>query len=179
MIVINTKIKGTNRNVMIELNEKTKQDFLNRAWVQRLLDEGVDMSDAKYCICSLTIGSPVKSGENIQVALKEELPWIKDMPGHLPALQYNWACPTYTVSELLYKLHEWAKKHAEIKQKGGILMYTGPNVEWIAGEVFDTFSKCAGYQDSYYIKYLAALLIECHRKDIGMTTKDTGDISNK
>ena len=36
---------------MIELNSKTQQDFLNREWVQRLLDAGVDMSDAKYCIC--------------------------------------------------------------------------------------------------------------------------------
>ena len=33
---------------MIELNSKTQQDFLNREWVQRLLDAGVDMSDAKY-----------------------------------------------------------------------------------------------------------------------------------
>ena len=131
---------------MIELNSKTQQDFLNREWVQKLLDAGVDMSDAKYFICSLTIGSPVKSGENIQVALKEELPWVKDMPGHLPALQYNWACPTYTVSELLYKLHEW--------------MF--PNKE-----------------EENSIESLASLLIQCHSKNIGIATKDTGDISGK
>lgn len=35
---------------MLELNSKTQQDFLNREWVQKLLDAGVDMSDAKYSI---------------------------------------------------------------------------------------------------------------------------------
>lgn len=37
---------------MIELNDKTKHDFLSREWVQKLLDAGVDMSDAKYAIGS-------------------------------------------------------------------------------------------------------------------------------
>ena len=43
---------------MIELNKKTQQDFLNRDWVQRLLDAGVNMDDAKYCI--ITINSTNK-----------------------------------------------------------------------------------------------------------------------
>jgi hypothetical protein len=35
---------------MIELNSKIQQDFLNREWVHKLLDAGVDMSDAYYGI---------------------------------------------------------------------------------------------------------------------------------
>ena len=40
---------------MIELNSKTQQDFLNREWVQKLLDAGVDMSDAYYGIARMEI----------------------------------------------------------------------------------------------------------------------------
>lgn len=38
---------------MIKLNKKTQQDLLNREWVQRLLDAGVNMSDAKYVIARM------------------------------------------------------------------------------------------------------------------------------
>ena len=31
----------------------------------------------------------------------------------------------------------------------------------------------------YPIESLASLLIQCHKKDIGIKTKDTGDISSK
>ena len=78
---------------MIELNSKTQQDFLNREWVQKLLDAGVDMSDAKYYIV---------------YDINEQRDYIRF--GKQPL---TFACthirqiPTYTVSELLYKLHEW------------------------------------------------------------------------
>ena len=180
---------------MIELNEKTQQDFLNREWVHKLLDAGVDMSDARYFICSLTIGSPVK-GENIQVALKEELPWTEDMPGHLPALQYNWACPTYTVSELLYKLHEWIYPTiADKEYSGGLKMIKdapfyicwydlGRNEkrQTVDGEETVRVKGPENYiyaEFEYPIESLASLLIQCHKKDIGIKTKDTGDISDK
>jgi len=176
---------------MIELNEKTQQDFLNRKWVQKLLDAGVDMSDAKYYICSLTIGSPVKSGENIQVALKEELPWIEDMPGYLPALQYNWACPTYTVSELLYKLHEWIWPTIDGEEYSGGLNFCkdAPFYIWyyaLKTHDYDPQLQQGKYNENYIqavfeypIEGLASLLIQCHKKDIGTKIKDTGDISDK
>ena len=173
---------------MIELNEKTQQDFLNREWVQKLLDVGVDMSDAKYFICSLTIGSPVKSGKNIQVALKEELPWVEDMPGYLPALQYNWACPTYTVSELLYKLHEWIYPTIDGKKyNGGLtMMKDAPfymfyyKLRHDNGYLPDDINEDYIYAEfEYPIESLASLLIQCHKKDIGIKTKDTGNISDK
>ena len=80
---------------MIELNEKTQQDFLNREWVQRLLDAGVDMSDAKYYICRHLQSTNLK-GDYIYYADEAKdndyiLSWI----------------PTYSTVELLYKLNEW------------------------------------------------------------------------
>ena len=164
---------------MIEFNDKTKQDFLDREWAQRLLDAGVDMSDAKYFICSLTIGSPVKSGENIQVALEEELPWIKDMPGHLPALQYNWACPTYTVSELLAKLPNHICLTIDDIQYFGNLIFEKDELSCIVyynlrtisfrdneeGESLKRYDYiCA--ENINLIEVLASLVIECKQKGI-------------
>lgn len=180
---------------MIELNEKTQQDFLSREWVHKLLDAGVDMSDAKYIICSLRYGK-LLGGENIQVALKEELPWIEDMPGHLPALQYNWACPTYTVSELLYKLHEWVYPTIGGKKFSGGLkfykdapfyifyynlhhrekLYTTEGEKRVKSYSNDNYIHA---EFEYPIESLASLLIQCHKKDIGLDRKDTGNISNK
>ena len=78
---------------MIELNEKTQQDFLNREWVQKLLDAGVDMSDAKYIIAKDKL-----SMYDDEPDLTDYV-WYKDSTAEV----YN-VCPTYTVSELLYKL---------------------------------------------------------------------------
>ena len=77
---------------MIELNEKTQQDFLNREWVQRLLDAGVDMSDAKYWI------GKAKESSIDYICLKEQIGRF------LPLIDI---CPTYSTAELLYKLNEW------------------------------------------------------------------------
>ena len=67
---------------MIKLNNVTMHDFLNRKMVQELLDVGVDMSDAEYYLVSLTNGS-IDGGENIQVALKSELPYLRDSDGNI------------------------------------------------------------------------------------------------
>ena len=79
---------------MIELNSKTQQDFLNREWVQKLLDAGVDMSDAKYCI--------YRSNGTDYIDYCGKITDIK----HTQIKSIN-IVPTYTVSELLYKLNEW------------------------------------------------------------------------
>jgi hypothetical protein len=60
--------------------------------------------------------------------------------------------PTYTVSEMLYKLY----KH-------------NYNVS--------SFSLCGSYYS--IVEHLAYLLLQYHKKDIGTKTKDTGDISDK
>lgn len=75
---------------MIELNSKTQQDFLNREWVQKLLDAGVDMSDAKYCI--------VEKDNSYRYFIALKNLETASTP------HYYFLCPTYTVSELLYKL---------------------------------------------------------------------------
>ena len=76
---------------MIELNEKTQQDFLNREWVQKLLDAGVDMSDAKYCIAKM-------APDDERIALCSEFEEGEE--------GYYSCVPTYSLTELLSKLHD-------------------------------------------------------------------------
>lgn len=157
---------------MIELNYKTQQDFLNREWVQRLLDAGVDMSDAKYCIGRTFKGDYIayKAG-----AYNETLQDI---------------IPTYTVSELLYKLHEYI--YPEIKGNkyaGGlkfckdapfyIFYYDLKKTEPYTDEEFRKKEDYIYAEFEYPIESLASLLVQCHKKDIGIKAKDTGDISGK
>ena len=168
---------------MIELTKKTQQDFLNREWVQRLLDAGVNMSDAKYCIYAYK-GFPE---EEQYVALTDD---IDEVHAGVKIL-----CPTYTVSELLYKLHEWVYPKIDGKEfSGGITMlkdapfymfyyklrskeydpnktYASQPKEWNEDYLYAEFE--------YPIESLASLLIQCHTKDIGLVRKDTGDISDK
>ena len=81
---------------MIELNKKTQQDFLNREWVQKLIDAGIDMSDAKYIIAK------DKLSMNDDEPDLTDYVWYKDSTAEV----YD-VCPTYSTAELLYKLNEW------------------------------------------------------------------------
>ena len=169
---------------MIELNKKTQQDFLNREWVQRLLDAGVDMSDAKYHIvrdhwCREGLGYGITLNWKNHAYMHEE---------HLEDV-----CPTYTVSELLYKLHEWIYPTIDGREYSGELSFIKDAPFYIfyydltakpdeEGYVPVTKSKNDKYISAvfeYPIESLASLLIQCHKKDIGIPRKDTGDISNK
>ena len=156
---------------MIELNSKTQQDFLNRELVQKLLDAGVDMSDAKYLIGkSMDDTIPWYSPEDPDyIYYKDEIvgkdSWYKNI-GHIIEEVNSYReknrikrilfLPTYTVSELLYKLRE---KHG---------IYT----------IFNNLRN-NDIDNTPIIESLASLLIQCHQKDIGMKTKDTGNISDK
>ena len=105
---------------MIELNSKTQQDFLNREWVQRLLDAGVDMSDAKYVIAKDLEFPWVGATDTDYIYYKDNVvgddKWYKNVKHLLETIKIikeddhiNWqtqTLPTYTVSELLYKLRE-------------------------------------------------------------------------
>ena len=169
---------------MIELNPKTQQDFLNREWVQRLLDAGVDMSDAKYCICKHIDSTELKGD---YVYLRED--------EHNNCYTIN-VIPTYTVSELLYKLHEWIYPTIDGKEySGGLKMIKdapfyicwydlGRNEkrQTVDGEETVRVKGPENYifaEGEYPIESLASLLIQCHKKDIGMERKDTGNISDK
>ena len=161
---------------MIELNSKTQQDFLNREWVQKLLDAGVDMSDAKYYICTHRKSTRLK-GDYIYYT--EE---AKDN-------DYILSCiPTYTVSELLYKLHEYIYPTINGKEYAGglTMMKDSPfymfyyKLRHDNGYLPDDINEDYIYAEAEYpIESLASLLIQCHTKDIGMERKDTGNISNK
>ena len=120
---------------MVELNEKTQQDFLNREWVQKLLDAGVDMSDAYYGIARDTT-----HGNRDKI-------FFIHMWGLEDTKSFTNKIPTYTVSELLYKLHDC---------------------------IYLTIDDMKNP-----IEFLASLLIQCHKKDIGIKTKDTENINNK
>ena len=152
---------------MIELNEKTQQDFLNREWVQRLLDAGVDMSDAKYCIFTGESG-------------KDYVTTIRELAMQISSNIVN----TYTVSELLYKLHEWIYPTIDGEEYSGGLIVAKDAPFYFA---FYNLKNKEGKKKTekffaefeYPIESLASLLIQCHKKDIGIATKDTGNISNK
>ena len=140
------------------------------------------MSDAKYCIYRL--GSR---------------DFIYYLPSFLAAEdtddEYdNSYLPTYTVSELLYKLHEWIYPTIDGKEYSGPLTFlkdapfyvffynlktsaydkTKPSEQQV-GEWNESFIA----EEEYPIESLASLLIQCHQKDIGIATKDTGNISDK
>ena len=158
---------------MIELNKKTQQDFLNREWVQKLLDAGVDMSDAKYCIVDVR-GTDVVCYNKPKDIVDDQKP-----------------VPTYTVSELLYKLHEWIYPTIDGKQFSGGLKFCKDAPFYmfyyaLKTKDYDPQLQQGEYNEDYIyaefeypIESLASLLIQCHKKDIGIKTKDTGDISDK
>ena len=172
---------------MIELNEKTQQDFLNREWVQRLLDAGVDMSDAKYGL----IHNPYFHSDSVYYfneGVKSKY--------YINGRMVTDILPTYTVSELLYKLHEWIYPTIDGKEySGGLKMIKdapfyicwydlGRNEkrQTVDGEETVRVKGPENYiyaEFEYPIESLASLLIQCHKKDIGIATKDTGNISDK
>ena len=165
---------------MIELNKKTQQDFLNRKWVQRLLEAGVDMSDAKYRIITVS-----KTGMDyiiLSTRLHEREDWLDKITDNIP---------TYTVSELLYKLHEYIYPTIDGKKFSGGLKFCKDAPFYmfyyaLKTKDYDPQLQQGEYNENYIyaefeypIESLASLLIQCHKKDIGIKAKDTGDISDK
>lgn len=161
---------------MIELNDKTQQDFLNREWVQKLLDAGVDMSDAKYCIRKYRL-NPYSVEESDVVIEKRLYPGIN-------------CIPTYTVSELMYKLHEWVSLEIDGKKYTGMLNFIKDAPFYVfyyklvsknydprkfPQDQLDEWDESLMGEFEYPIESLASLLIQCHEKSIG----DTGNISDK
>lgn len=108
--------------------------------------------------------------------------------------------PTYTVSELLYKLHEWIYPTIDGKRfSGGLtfikdapfyMFYYNLHSEnydprKLSNEQPDEWDESFMGQCEYPIESLAYLLIQCHKRDIGIKDKkgnqvsDTGNISDK
>ena len=168
---------------MIELNNKTQQDFLNREWVQRLLDAGVDMSDAKYEI--------LKTVDTSQEFINYCGKYDPDCGKYINGIEVRDKLPTYTVSELLYKLHEYIYPEIDGEKYSGSLKFCkdAPFYIWyyaLKTKDYDPQLQQGKYNEDYIyaefeypIEGLASLLIQCHKKDIGIPRKDTGDISDK
>ena len=78
---------------MIQLDNSTSKDFLNREQVQRLIDAGVDMSDARYIIAKDKL-----SKYDPEPDLTDYV-WYKETTAEV----YD-VCPTYSYSELMDKL---------------------------------------------------------------------------
>lgn len=158
---------------MIELNKKTRQDFLDREWVQRLLDAGVDMSDAKYIIA------------------KDRLSKYDDEPDFTDYIWYKYStvevydvCPTYSTAELLYKLHEWIYPTIDDKEySGGLKVSKDAPFYFAYYDLYEQgkdnhFTKEFFAEFQYPIESLASLLIQCQKKDIGIANKNI-NISDK
>ena len=152
---------------MIKVDKKVLQDFLSRQWVTKLLESGVDMTDAKYFL------GTIHDEEYIAYKKDEDCLILFDK------------VPTYTVSELLYKLWEWICPIIDGRQyQGGLRMIKDApfyifyyDLHLIDDDsVFDE-SIMGNYE--YPIESLASLLIQCHKRDIGLDRKDTGNISSK
>lgn len=167
---------------MLELNSKTQQDFLNREWVQKLLDVGVDMSDAYY---------------ELNWEYLEDKVWVKSKKEKRIGSMH---LPTYTVSELLYKLHEWIYPTIDGKRFSGGLTFLKDAPFYVfyynlhsenydprklSNEQPDEWDESFMGQCEYPIESLACLLIQCHKRDIGIKDEkgnqvsDTGNISDK
>ena len=173
---------------MIELNKKTQQDFLNREWVQRLLEAGVDMSDAKYYI----VEEPAFKCDIITTLSSIDRRWTLEEVGRSSLSLKDYinkfkGVPTYTVSELLYKLHEWIYPTIDgVEYSGGLgFLKDAPFYTWYyelkheENKIILVDENYIYAEAEYPIESLASLLIQCHKKDIGIKVKDIGDISDK
>lgn len=78
---------------MITLDNSTSKDFLNREQVQKMIDAGVDMSDARYIIAKDKL-----SKYDPEPDLTDYI-WYKETTAEV----YD-VCPTYSYSELMDKL---------------------------------------------------------------------------
>ena len=122
------------------------------------------MSDAKYHL----ILSPDYGKE-----------YIEYKNDHSEEFNRDWkTIPTYTVSELLYKLHEWIVSKDGVEQ-GGLIRTQGSLLNSLLSELSDDFCHYSGYQDATYIKSLASLLIQCYKKDIDIERKDIGNTNSE
>ena len=158
---------------MIKLNSKTRQDFLDREWVQRLIDTGIDMSDSKYCLCKHLESTGLQGYYIYLIDEAKDNKYIVEF------------IPTYTTSELLYKLHEWIYPNINGKDYSGGLTYCKDapfhcfyyNLKYLNPKTNETENLTEEiYADNEYpIESLASLLIQCCKRGLGCV----GNISNK
>ena len=148
---------------MIELNNVTMHDFLNRKLVQELLDVGVDMSDATYYIYT----NPNNGRDYI--GYKETM----DVEHALNCV------PTYTIAQLHFKLHEHIYPDIDGIGYSGGLRYVkdAPFYIFYYDLKDDDGNRCPETKGIFAegetpIESLAYLLKQCHVKHTGIHFKD-------
>ena len=137
---------------MIRLDEKTQQDFLNREWVKRIQDAGIDMSDAKYIITECEGRDCIAYIETVKVYGDKALEAMKSVP-------------TYTLSELLYKLDEylfWKNDGGEECSSSLKFLKDAPFYFWFYRD--NNNKDCIESSFEHPIESAASLLIQCAKK---------------
>lgn len=158
---------------MIELNNITMHDFLNRKLVKELLDAGVDMTDATYFI----VHEIYQNKDFVMLGT----------PGESDEYKFDDIVPTYTISQLHFKLHEWIFPTINGREYSGGLQYCKDAPFYcfyydLTCDKNDDQAKASYYisaEGETPIESLAYLLIQCHKKDIGCRYPDCGHITNK
>ena len=154
---------------MIKLDKVTMHDFLNRRLVQELLDVGVDMSDATYCIADIGGEDYILYGKVADVS-----------EDHNPV-------PTYTIAQLHFKLHEHIYPTIDgVEYSGGLryvkdapfyifyfdLVHREKQEDGTFKEIRCPEHKGISAEGETPIESLAYLLKQCHIKHTGITYKD-------
>lgn len=119
---------------MIKENKNTWHTFAHPDLMQKLINEGFVLDDASYVALS--------DGDNWEIYQKEEL------------ITTDYGIPTYTLTEMLFKLLEWIY----IKNEDGTTEFSGP-LFFIKDAPFYIF----GYKNT---------LENCLRKEIAFCTEN-------
>lgn len=142
---------------MIRLDFKTEQDFLNKEWIEKMIEANVPMKDNKYWLVVID-GTTYVGVEDDKVMAEE-----KGYPVY----------PTYSFAELFYKLIEWHPKYKGLILKGPIMWKDAP---FYFSQYEDAPDESPFVCYSEYPIYSAAqLLINCAKDKFGCVT----DVSNK
>ena len=101
---------------MIRLTDKTQQDFLNKQWVEKLQEAGIEIKDNKYWLVDIDGTTYITEDMGIVNFSKSPLNF-KDV---------DKVMPTYTLAELQYKLSEWHPEYKALKLGGPIMWKDAP-----------------------------------------------------
>lgn len=142
---------------MIRLNYKTQQDFLNKQWMEKMIEAKVPMEDNKYWLIEID-GTTYVGVEDDKVMAEEK--------------GYS-VCPTYSFAEIFYKLGEWHPEYRGLILKGPLMWKDAP-FYFSQYEDAPEESKFFCYSE-FPINSAAQLLINCAADKFGCVA----DVSNK
>lgn len=168
---------------MIEFNRLTSHDFLGRSVIQKLLDAGINMDDSKYVL----VKNPITKTDFICLRKKPQYKYVfTNGSVARPGID---VVPTYTISELLYKVPEHIWPIIDGKQYSGGLRFFKDAPFYI---YYYDLTSADDKKESYIfaegdtpLESLASILYQCHKKDTGIRDdkgnqiSDTGDIRDK